>query len=184
MKSLVSYIKQYHPKGVQWNPQGVDAAQAVKDVQSGSASTSSSAPPPPPLPPSGNIPPPPGPPPPPGGLPPAPVPKAASTDMGAVFADLNKGASVTSGLKKVDQSQMTHKNPSLRAGSTVPQRSDSSSSTGRGVSPAPPGKKPKPESLRTKKPPKKELDGNKWIIVRIPIPSYPPTPSDGAQGFG
>jgi adenylyl cyclase-associated protein len=88
--------------------------------------------------------------------------------MGAVFADLNKGESVTAGLKKVDPSQMTHKNPSLRTSSTVPQRSDSSSSTGRGVSPAPPGKKPKPESLRTKKPPKKELDGNKWIIVSIP----------------
>jgi adenylyl cyclase-associated protein len=85
--------------------------------------------------------------------------------MGAVFADLNRGEGITSGLKKVDPSQMTHKNPSLRAAAPVPQRSDSSSSAGRGHSPAPPGKKPKPENLRTKKPPKKELDGNKWIIV-------------------
>jgi len=103
--------------------------------------------------------------------------------MGAVFADLNRGEGVTAGLKKVDASQMTHKNPSLRQSSTVPQRSDSSSSLGvsggagngsggRGTSPAP-GKKPKPESLRTKKPPKKELDGNKWIIENFDTPTEP-----------
>jgi adenylyl cyclase-associated protein len=82
--------------------------------------------------------------------------------MGAVFQQLNQGSSVTSGLKKVDPSQMTHKNPSLRAAAPVPTRSDSQSS---GKSTAPPGKKPKPESMRVKKPPKKELDGNKWLIV-------------------
>lgn len=90
--------------------------------------------------------------------------------MGAVFADLNKGESVTKGLKKVDASQMTHKNPSLRANAPVPTRSDSSGSL-RSKSPAPPGKKPKPESMRTKKPPKKELDGNKWIIDNFDSPS-------------
>lgn len=84
--------------------------------------------------------------------------------MGAVFDDLNRGEAVTKGLKKVDQSQMTHKNPSLRAQAPVPSRSDSNGSL-RSKSPAPPGKKPKPESMRTKKPPKKELDGNKWIVV-------------------
>lgn len=84
--------------------------------------------------------------------------------MGAVFDDLNKGEAVTKGLKKVDASQMTHKNPSLRASAPVPTRSDSNGSL-RSKSPAPPGKKPKPESMRTKKPPKKELDGNKWIVV-------------------
>jgi adenylyl cyclase-associated protein len=63
---------------------------------------------------------------------------------------------------------MTHKNPSLRATAPVPNRSDSNGSL-RSKSPAPPGKKPKPESMRTKKPPKKELDGNRWIIVSIPI---------------
>jgi len=87
--------------------------------------------------------------------------------MGAVFEQLSKGEDVTAGLRKVDKSEMTHKNPSLRAGTTVPTRSDSqtsfSSSSGRGKSPIP-GKKPKPESMRTKKPPRKELDGNKWII--------------------
>lgn len=170
MRSLVAYVKEHHPKGVQWNPQGVDAAQALKDIKSGaSAAPTSSIPPPPGPAPSGAIPPPPGPPPPPGSLPPIPTAnKSKPTDMGSVFAELSKGEGVTSGLKKVDPSQMTHKNPSLRSSSQVPERSDSSGSVGgRGVSPAPPGKKPKPEAFRTKKPPKKELDGNKWIIVRI-----------------
>jgi adenylyl cyclase-associated protein len=83
--------------------------------------------------------------------------------MNAIFDDLNKGSDVTRGLKKVDPTQMTHKNPSLRANAPVPTRSDSSSSL-RSKSPAPPGKKPKPESMRTKKPPRKELDGNRWIV--------------------
>lgn len=90
--------------------------------------------------------------------------------MGAVFEQLSKGEGVTAGLRKVDKTEMTHKNPALRAGATVPTRSDSqtsiSSASGRGKSPVP-GKKPKPESMRTKKPPRKELDGNKWIIENI-----------------
>jgi adenylyl cyclase-associated protein len=87
--------------------------------------------------------------------------------MSAVFAELNQGDSVTSGLRKVDKSQMTHKNPNLRASSVVPQRSDSNSSLGspinRGKSSAP-GKKPKPESMRAKKPPRKDLEGSKWLV--------------------
>jgi adenylyl cyclase-associated protein len=62
---------------------------------------------------------------------------------------------------------MTHKNPSLRASSVVPEREAS----GRGKSAAP-GKKPKPESMRVKKPPKKELEGNKWTIVMLPFLTY------------
>jgi len=85
--------------------------------------------------------------------------------MGAVFDELNQGEGITKSLKKVDPSQQTHKNPSLRAQAPVPTRSDSQTSINRGKSPAPPGKKPKPESMRTKKPPRKELDGSKWIIV-------------------
>lgn len=113
---------------------------------------------------------PPPPPPPPSGAPPPPrfddAPKAAAPSgdgLGAVFADLNKGSDVTKGLRKVNAEQMTHKNPSLRAGATVSDQGDSSN---RGKSPAP-GKKPKPESMRTKKPPVKKLDGNKWFIVSV-----------------
>lgn len=84
--------------------------------------------------------------------------------MSAVFDQLNQGSAVTAGLRKVDKSQMTHKNPSLRAASTVPARSDSQTSVGsagRGKSPIP---SKKPDSLRSKKPGRKELDGSKWIV--------------------
>ena len=164
-RSLMAYIKQHYPQGLTWNNKdGIEALEALKQVQSGSsaapaaASAVGGAPPPPPPPP----------------LPPAEDASVKSvgsgsssgSDMANVFAQLNQGASVTSGLRKVDKSEMTHKNPSLRAGSTVPQRSDSQgsgSSTSRGKSPIP-SKKPKPEAMRTKKPPRKELDGNKWIV--------------------
>ena len=64
-------------------------------------------------------PPPPGPPPP----PPPPASTASVTSGGgvaAVFAEINRGSEVTKGLRKVDKSEMTHKNPSLRAGGPVP----------------------------------------------------------------
>lgn len=164
MRSLISYIKQHHVKGVQWNPQGIDAAEALRQQSTpngAAAGFGSSAPPPPPMP-AGGLPPLPGP-------PPAPTlggpGKASAPDMGAVFDQLNQGEAITKGLKKVDPSQQTHKNPALRTQAPVPTRSDSQTSVGRGKSPTPPGKKPKPESMRTKKPPRKELDGNKWIIV-------------------
>lgn len=94
--------------------------------------------------------------------------------MGAVFDQLNRGESVTSGLKKVDTSQMTHKNPSLRAGSTV--------SDTRSKSPGP-ALKPKPASMRQNSTPvatskpvgKQELDGNKWIIENWDAPAQPLT---------
>lgn len=79
--------------------------------------------------------------------------------MSAVFDQLNQGEQITAGLRKVDKSEMTHKNPSLRAGSTAPERSSSV----RGKSPAP-SKKPKPESMRARKPPRKDLEGNKWLV--------------------
>lgn len=158
-KELSEIVKQDFTNGLPWNPKGESAADVSKSL------ATSSAPPAPPAP-AGGAPPPPPPPPP--GPPPvldiktedsAPAP-SASSGFGAVFSDLNKGEAVTKGLRKVDKSQMTHKNPSLRAGSTVGE----GSSAARGKSPAP-GKKPKPESMRVKKPAKKELEGNKWTVV-------------------
>lgn len=108
---------------------------------------------------------------------------AAGGDMGAVFEQLNKGESVTAGLKKVDKSQMTHKNPALRAGGTVPDASPSAD-INRSRSPGP-EVKPKPASMRqsssaslkstatAKKEAKKELDGNKWLISDYDSPSSP-----------
>lgn len=51
--------------------------------------------------------------------------QAPSGNMGGVFASLNKGEGVTSGLKKVDKSEMTHKNPELRTGGHVPDNCES-----------------------------------------------------------
>lgn len=136
----------------------------MKEARSG-PSQSSNAPPPPPPPPLPNfddMPPPPPPPP--------PAAQSSTGDMGAVFDQLNRGSDVTKGLKKVDKSQMTHKNPALRASSS----SDRSRSRG-------PETKPKPASMRqsstastpTKKAGRKELDGNKWYIENFDSPSSP-----------
>jgi adenylyl cyclase-associated protein len=164
-KDLTEYVKQTFPQGIPWNPKGVSLGEAIKSVEENKPPPpaphpkAAGGPPPPP--------PPPGPPPPPLKFDDAPKPAADSSGLGAVFSELNKGEAVTKGLRKVNADQMTHKNPSLRAGATVPTRSDSASSVSsvnRGKSPAP-GKKPKPESMRTKKPPVKKLEGNKWILV-------------------
>ncbi|KAF3903058.1 hypothetical protein ABW21_db0200322 [Orbilia brochopaga] len=87
--------------------------------------------------------------------------------MGAVFAQLNQGSNVTAGLRKVDRSEMTHKNPSLRSSSLV-----SGDSKPRGKSPGPTAK-PKPAHMKQKKPPRMELDGNKWIIENYEGESQP-----------
>lgn len=180
LQALQAYVKKHYPSGVTWNATGIDAAQAMREVDATATSNSAAAPPPasgdapppppPPLPVFDNATPPP--PPPPGAAPKA----AAGGDMGAVFDQLNRGESVTSGLKKVDKSQMTHKNPALRANSTVPGEDIS-----RSRSPGP-QIKPKPQSMRqntgptsAKKQGKKELDGNKWLIENFESPSAPIT---------
>ena len=192
LKALHAYIKKNYPSGVTWNSNGtVDALKAYEEADeddsepttNGVPSQSSGGagappPPPPPLPNFDNAPPP----------PPGPSPAAkggAGGDMGAVFEQLNKGESVTSGLKKVDKSQMTHKNPSLRASGAAPVIEGSDISRNR--SPGP-DIKPKPPSLRQnssasqqkavsekKVEPKKELDGNKWLIENFDSPSSPIT---------
>lgn len=166
--ALITYIKEYHARGLEWNSLGSSPEDAVKEVNS--AHTNSNGlhrapsdglvpPPPPPPPGSAGMPPPPPPP-----LPTVRSPPAGG-DMSNVFADLNRGEGVTAGLRRVDKSEMTHKNPVLRAQGATPilERNDSSSSAGRGKSPQPPIKR-KPDSMRTKKPPRKELDGQKWIV--------------------
>ena len=70
----------------------------------------------------------PAPPPPPPPPPPVPGPSAAApvTGVAAVFAELNRGDEVTKGLRKVDKSEMTHKNPALRSSSVVSAKTPSS----------------------------------------------------------
>ncbi|PGH11528.1 hypothetical protein AJ80_07094 [Polytolypa hystricis UAMH7299] len=169
-KSLSTYIKEHYPAGLTWNNRdGIDAMDALKEIKSQSkpAATAGAPPPPPPLPTfdlSAGLPPPP---PPPGA---APTTKQSGGDISSVFDQINQGSDITSSLRKVDKSEMTHKNPSLRAGSLVPERTNSQGSVSRGKSPAP-SKKPKPESMRVKKPPRMQRDGNKWYIEHYDSPS-------------
>ncbi|KAH8197120.1 hypothetical protein TruAng_008725 [Truncatella angustata] len=168
-RDLAEFVKNNFPNGIAWNPQGKPAAEVAKSIPiSGQAPASSAAAPPPP-PPAGGLPPPP---PPPGPPPVLQIKEERASDaqaaggLGAVFSELNKGSDVTKGLRKVDRSEMTHKNPSLRTSSQV------STESSRAKSPAP-GKKPKPESMRLKKPPRQELDGNKWTIENFERHSEP-----------
>lgn len=75
----------------------------------------------------------------------------SSTHIESVFAQLNMGESITSLLHKVEKSQMTHKNPSLRSSSTV-----SSINKPSNVSAT--------DKKQTKLLPKKELLGMRWNI--------------------
>ncbi|GAB0132667.1 hypothetical protein EsDP_00001096 [Epichloe bromicola] len=156
-RDLAEYIKQYFPSGISWNAEGESAQDVAKSLSRQmpqavpSADGGSTAMPPPPPPPPG--------PPPVLDIKAEPARVMSSGGLDAVFSELNRGSDVTRGLRKVDKSEMTHKNPSLRTDNTVGNRDGPA----RGKSPAP-GKKPKPESMRVKKPAKKELDGNKWVI--------------------
>ncbi|KAL3480303.1 adenylate cyclase associated N terminal-domain-containing protein [Aspergillus californicus] len=171
-KSLASYLRNHYPKGLTWNDKdGIDAQEALKQAKgSSSPGASSAAAAPPPLPTlnipggGGGAPPPPPPPPPPPMIPEQNASAGSSSDMTAVFAQLNQGDNVTQGLRKVDKSEMTHKNPDLRSSSIVPE-----SPTSRSKSPAP-SKKPKPQSMRSRKPPRKDLEGSKWFVENFDNP--------------
>ncbi|KAK0934629.1 suppressor of rasval19 [Friedmanniomyces endolithicus] len=198
LKALAAYVTKHYPRGLTWNNNGTDAFQANRDIVNDTPATNGTPrgatpqsngappPPPPPLPNFDNVP---GASPPPS-QPAGGAPRTAPGDITGVFEQLNRGESVTSGLKKVDKSQMTHKNPSLRATGFVP-----APDTSRSVkSPAGPDVKPKPPNMRQnsvaststitpragtptsgreKPAPKKELDGNKWIIENYDSPSEP-----------
>ncbi|KAJ1992920.1 suppressor of rasval19 [Dimargaris cristalligena] len=148
LTDLADYVKAHHKTGLTWNPRG----EELKDVKvAGTPAQAGGAPPPPP------------PPPPPPSAPPV-APTEASLapvapDMNAVFKQLNQGEAITSGLKKVDKSQMTHKNPNLRSGSPVRAKS---AIAGKGK-PAPPIPT-KPRSLTKKPAPKFNLEGSRWVI--------------------
>lgn len=127
LSELEKYVKDHHTTGPAWNPRGGDA-KAAKPAPA-----------------------------------PAPAPAASTggggTSTGApsgsaklgLLSELSKGGAVTSGLKKVDKSQMTHKNPALRAGAVVP--------AGAVAPKAAPAAAKKTE---VKKPPVLELQGKKW----------------------
>ncbi|SCU87779.1 LAFA_0E08768g1_1 [Lachancea sp. 'fantastica'] len=150
--ALKDYVKQYHMTGPSWNAQGLDFAESLDKFGTVTPQASEKAPAPQPT--SSGAPPPPPPPP----APPASVfqaedaTQAPKGGIDAVFSELNQGQDITKSLKKVDKSQQTHKNPALRGSSVAP------------AARTPPPKPKKPTTLKTKKPARKELVGNKWFI--------------------
>ncbi|KAI9632103.1 adenylyl cyclase-associated protein [Dioszegia hungarica] len=132
--ALQAYVKQHHTTGVTWNPRGPPAPSSVPASSSAPAAAPSTAPS---------------------------APAAKSTPSGGpsgLLASLNQGGAVTSGLRKVDPSQMTHKNPELRTSSAVPAADEKK---------AAPVVKPKPAfgAAAAKKPAKTELEGgNRWSV--------------------
>lgn len=151
LEQVRQYVQKHHSNGLSWNEKdGVPYEEYVdkkSDSSEGATPTNNSAPPPPPAP-----------------APPAPTSTSTQQqpDQGpeAVFAQLNKGSDITKGLRKVDKSEMTHKNPSLRQNEAA----------GSAKKPQPPiAAKPKSltrtSSQTPSKPPKTELDGQKWFVV-------------------
>ncbi|KNC76844.1 hypothetical protein SARC_10680 [Sphaeroforma arctica JP610] len=136
---MVDYIKKYHTTALSWNKNGGKAT--VPSGGPAPAAPAAKAPPPPP-----------------------PKPSVSSTaadtpkksPLGGLFAEINKGGAVTSGLKKVDKSQMTHKNPELRASSKVEAAPEKETKK-----PAAPSKFGAGAKKGT---PKCELDGKKWLV--------------------
>ncbi|THH33014.1 hypothetical protein EUX98_g1211 [Antrodiella citrinella] len=142
LDEMKQYIMDFHTTGLGVS---IDQYRAPGAASSGSAAAPPPPPPPPPM----------APPPPPAG---ALAPAAAAGGIGAVFADLNRGEDVTKGLRKVDKSEMTHKNPTLRASSVVSAAPSSSTPAKRPIKPS------KPQSLMSKKPSKFALEGTKWVV--------------------
>lgn len=100
LDELRKYVMKYHTTGLAWNN-----AEGV-DFESYNESENNSSIPPPPAPPASPVP----------ATVPAPVSgNAQPAGPEAVFAELNKGEDITKGLRKVDKSEMTHKNPQLRS---------------------------------------------------------------------
>jgi len=103
---LTKYVVANYKTGIEWNGRGGElsawkpgAAGGAPSAPSAPAAPAAPAAPPAPAAPAAD----------------APAGKPASVGMGAVFGEISKGSAVTAGLKKVDKSQMTHKNPELRS---------------------------------------------------------------------
>eukprot|EP01099_Mayorella_cantabrigiensis_P000522 TRINITY_DN1236_c0_g3_i1.p1 TRINITY_DN1236_c0_g3~~TRINITY_DN1236_c0_g3_i1.p1 ORF type:complete len:506 (+),score=164.48 TRINITY_DN1236_c0_g3_i1:43-1560(+) len=141
LKELAPYIKKHHTTGLAWNPRGGDA----KELSASSAPAAAAAPPrgpagPPPPPPATSL------------VGDAPA-DSKKPNTGALFAELNKGDAVTSGLKKVTADMKT-KNRDPNDKSSVVPASTQPKSTPKAA--AKPGQK-----VGT---PRIELVGNKWVV--------------------
>ncbi|CEG72274.1 Putative Adenylyl cyclase-associated protein [Rhizopus microsporus] len=145
IESLAVFVKENFPTGLIWNAKGESAESFIGKSFSEGATTeppTATGPPAPPVAP---------PPPPPvvfdddDNTPPQP------TGAAAVFAEINQGAGITANLRKVDKSQMTHKNPSLRTQNAPAKKQG-------------PPTPNKPDKFSLKKAAKTSLEANKWVV--------------------
>ena len=137
----MAYVKEHHTTGVTWNPRGVTVAEyqagggAAAAAASAAAATTT------------------------GAAPAAtPSPAAAAKPAGALFAELNKGGAITSGLKTVTKDMQTWR-AEYKAGVAAP------------AAPAAPAAAPsstagKRVAETVKGPPKLEFNGaqHKWVV--------------------
>ncbi|CAI5454506.1 unnamed protein product [Caenorhabditis angaria] len=144
-EEMQKFVRQVHTTGLIWN----SSPGSAPPTSSGSAAA-------PPAPKGPGGPPPPPPPPIPSdlfaNLPPAPS-NTDKSNRDALFAALNKGEAITSGLKKVTSDMQTHKNPGLRGNAAAPATASKAA-----ASPAKPAQP-------VRKPARKELqDGKQWNV--------------------
>jgi adenylyl cyclase-associated protein len=164
LENLAVYVKENFPTGLPWNAKGEkpDAFIGKSPSNAGLATASAvSATAPAEPAPSAGGPPPPPPPPPPMVIEDDNKPTQQPTGAAAVFAEINKGTSVTAGLRKVDKSEMTHKNPNLRTTSTVAAATTATPTSPKRQGPPTPNK---PDKYTLKKAAKTSLEANKWVV--------------------
>jgi adenylyl cyclase-associated protein len=159
LNELGAYVKEYHTTGLVWNASGQDVPAGTNIATGGSAPAASKAPAPAA---AGG---PPGPPPPPsvaelvaasGGSSTQAAAAPAPVNTSGLFAAINAG-NVTGGLKKVTDDMKTHKNPALRATSTVPAKESTPEPAAVAATTTKAGAAPVG-------PPRCELEGKVWWI--------------------
>jgi adenylyl cyclase-associated protein len=150
LNSLQAYVKEYHTTGVIWNSTkksrtfntNFDSQKSNGHSAPKAAGGPPSGPPPPPLPNFTEL-----------LADDKPKKSEPKNNNDALFAAINKGTDITSGLKKVSADQMTHKNPNLRQTAVVP-----------GSTPTSNASSTKTVATPVVKPPVFELEDKKWKI--------------------
>jgi len=144
LKELFTFIKKNHTTGLVWNPRGGDAASFKGGAAPASSAPAKGGPPPPP---------------------PAPFApltqagegtgsaKSGGPNPGNLFAEINKGGAITSGLKKVTKDMKSKYDPNK---STVISDAEKPAEKKAASAPKAPAVK--------KGVPKVELTGNKWLV--------------------
>jgi adenylyl cyclase-associated protein len=132
LQEVHDYVKRNHTTGLVWNPKGGDATAPAASAAAPAAAAPKPAAP--------------------AAAAPAAAAEGAKPVREGLFAELGKG---TTGLKHVDKSQMTHKNPELRASSVVAANAIPVSAATSAAA---------PKAAEVAKTPVFELQGKKWVV--------------------